>query len=144
MAGADANTIFIKELREQPLHGTHSPYFKFVNKVIRDGTYEELSWLLSELERVISGLQTYITKDKPIKYYRIKQPENRANINYSLRYDILKRDNFHCKICGRGAEDGIKLHVDHIKPFSKGGKTKEDNLRALCQPCNAGKKDKYE
>ena len=50
----------------------------------------------------------------------------------SLRYDVLKRDGFRCVICGRTAEDGVKLHVDHIKPVSKGGKTEYENLRTLC------------
>ncbi|MGA3403370.1 MAG: HNH endonuclease [Acetobacteraceae bacterium] len=28
------------------------------------------------------------------------------------------------------------LHVDHILPWSRGGKTREDNLRTLCEICN--------
>lgn len=62
----------------------------------------------------------------------------------SLRYDIMKRDGFHCVLCGRGAEDGVKLHVDHIIPVSKGGKTVPENLRTLCENCNLGKRDKYD
>lgn len=62
----------------------------------------------------------------------------------SLRYDILKRDNFRCVLCGRSAQDGVKLHVDHIIPVSKGGKTESSNLRTLCEKCNYGKRDKYD
>ena len=63
----------------------------------------------------------------------------------SLRYDILKRDNFKCVICGRTPKkDGITLHVDHIIPVSKGGKTEPENLRTLCSICNLGKSDKYD
>lgn len=61
----------------------------------------------------------------------------------SLRYDVLKRDNFKCKICGATAEMGATLQVDHIKPVSKGGKTEYGNLQTLCQTCNLGKSDKY-
>ncbi|TAL78728.1 MAG: HNH endonuclease [Bacteroidetes bacterium] len=32
--------------------------------------------------------------------------------------------------------------VDHIKPKSKGGSDKEDNLRIVCSRCNNRKKDK--
>ena len=60
----------------------------------------------------------------------------------SKRYDILKRDNFECKLCGRKAEDGIELEVDHIIPVSKGGKTVGNNLQTLCYDCNRGKKAK--
>ena len=38
----------------------------------------------------------------------------------------------------------VKLHVDHIKPVSKGGKTELSNLRTLCERCNLGKSDKFE
>ena len=62
----------------------------------------------------------------------------------SLRYDILKRDGFRCVICGRTANDGVKLHVDHIIPIAKGGKTVKENLRTLCEKCNWGKGDKYD
>ena len=68
----------------------------------------------------------------------------RAKLSASLRYDVLKRDNFRCTICGRSAADGVTLHVDHIKPVSKGGKTEIDNLRTLCDYCNLGKSDKYD
>ncbi len=66
----------------------------------------------------------------------------RAKMSDSLRYDVLKRDNFCCQICGATAEDGVKLHVDHIIPVSKGGKTEMSNLRTLCERCNLGKSDK--
>lgn len=62
----------------------------------------------------------------------------------SLRYDILKRDNFRCQICGATAKDGYKLHVDHIVPVSKGGLTEPSNLRTLCERCNMGKGAKIE
>lgn len=68
----------------------------------------------------------------------------RQLLTQSLRYDILKRDNFTCQICGRSKKDGVKLHVDHIIPVSRGGKTEPDNLRTLCQDCNLGKSDKYD
>ena len=60
-----------------------------------------------------------------------------------LRYQILLRDEFRCQICGRSQEDGVILHIDHIKPISKGGKTIPSNLRVLCSDCNLGKSDHY-
>ena len=62
----------------------------------------------------------------------------------SLRYDVMKRDNFRCVLCGRSAQEGVKLHVDHILPVAKGGKTVPENLRTLCDQCNLGKSDKYD
>ena len=61
-----------------------------------------------------------------------------------LRFDVMRRDGFRCKYCGRTEADGVKLHVDHIKPVSKGGKTELSNLQTLCDECNLGKSDFYD
>lgn len=70
--------------------------------------------------------------------------EQRRLMTDALRYEILSRDGFRCQICGATAQDGYKLHVDHIIPVSKGGRTEPDNLRTLCERCNMGKGDKIE
>jgi 5-methylcytosine-specific restriction endonuclease McrA len=54
----------------------------------------------------------------------------------------MERDDFMCKLCNRGNDDGVRLEVDHIIPISKGGKTIMDNLQTLCKDCNRGKRDK--
>ncbi|KAF0133244.1 MAG: hypothetical protein FD145_1389 [Candidatus Saganbacteria bacterium] len=76
------------------------------------------------------------TKSLKISYSR--------NIPLSMRIRVLDRDNFRCVFCGRSptTDIGIKLHIDHITPFSKGGKTTIDNLQTLCQECNLGKSNK--
>lgn len=68
----------------------------------------------------------------------------RSIMSDQLRYEILRRDGFRCQLCGATAEDGSKLHVDHIIPIAKGGKTVKSNLRVLCERCNMGKRDKIE
>ena len=80
--------------------------------------------------------------EQETKEYKIKH--ERSKMSASLRYDILKRDNFKCQICGATQNDGVTLHVDHIVPVSKGGKTEWSNLRTLCERCNLGKSDKSE
>lgn len=62
-------------------------------------------------------------------------------INLRTRFLVLKRDNFKCCSCGASpAKDpSVELHVDHIKPWSKGGETVIDNLQTLCSKCNIGK-----
>lgn len=64
-------------------------------------------------------------------------------ISDKIRYQVLKRDNFKCCACGASpAKDpSVELHVDHIIPWSKGGKTEFDNLQTLCSKCNLGKSD---
>ena len=58
------------------------------------------------------------------------------------RAAVLNKAHGRCQMCGRTiAEDGIKLQVDHKIPRTWGGKTVLDNLWALCQLCNGGKRD---
>ena len=63
------------------------------------------------------------------------------NINWRLRAIVLMRDGARCQLCGAEARDGAKLHIDHIRPWSKGGETALSNLRVLCAQCNIGKSD---
>lgn len=60
-----------------------------------------------------------------------------------LRYHVLKRDCFKCKQCGASpaTRSDVKLHIDHIIPWSKGGLTNLENLQTLCLECNLGKSD---
>jgi 5-methylcytosine-specific restriction endonuclease McrA len=61
--------------------------------------------------------------------------------NLRLRFRVMKRDKFSCRACGASPalKSGISLHVDHIKPWSRGGETTEENLQTLCEACNLGK-----
>jgi 5-methylcytosine-specific restriction endonuclease McrA len=62
-------------------------------------------------------------------------------IKLGLRFRVLSRDNFTCQYCGNSPrkDDTVTLHLDHIIPFSQGGKTTFDNLITSCQECNLGK-----
>jgi 5-methylcytosine-specific restriction endonuclease McrA len=64
-------------------------------------------------------------------------------ISDKLRYQVLKRDNFKCCACGASPakNPAVELHIDHIIPWSKGGKTTLENLQTLCSKCNIGKSD---
>lgn len=53
---------------------------------------------------------------------------------------ILERDGYKCVQCGRGIEDGIELHVDHIKPKNLGGEATVENGQTLCAQHNFIKK----
>jgi hypothetical protein len=62
------------------------------------------------------------------------------------RMQIIKRDKYRCKICGRRPDDyvDIELHVHHIKPYAERGFTHEDKLITLCQTCHKGLEPHYE
>ena len=93
---------------------------------------------VSEVEATLDSIAHSEEKRQSAAYQR-------QLMSPSLRYDIMQRDNFRCVLCGKSAEeDGVKLHVDHIVPVSKGGKTVPENLRTLCEDCNLGKGAKYD
>lgn len=75
------------------------------------------------------------------EYKKIASKTHTRTISVGLRYQILKRDNFKCRICGASPakDSSVELHIDHIIPYSKGGKTTDDNLQTLCAACNLGK-----
>jgi hypothetical protein len=64
-----------------------------------------------------------------------------GNINIRLRAEVIHAAHGHCQMCGKTVEDDlIRLVVDHKKPRDWGGTNDRDNLWAICEPCNAGKK----
>jgi hypothetical protein len=69
--------------------------------------------------------------------------KTKREINWRLRFIVMRRDNFKCKNCGRSpaTDPSIILHVDHIKAWAKGGETILENLQTLCSICNIGKSD---
>lgn len=70
-----------------------------------------------------------------------QKPSSRHQISKSMRFDVMRRDNFTCRLCGAIGKD-TPLEVDHIIPHSKGGSATLDNLQTLCINCNRGKKAK--
>lgn len=75
----------------------------------------------------------------------VKSPEDQRSPSLGLRFKVLSRDRFKCVLCGdnpaRNAE--CDLHLDHVNPWSNGGKTREDNLRTLCATCNIGRGNRF-
>jgi hypothetical protein len=74
------------------------------------------------------------------------KPTIKRDPSIGLRFKVLQRDRFRCQLCGRSPATDLncQLHVDHIIPFSKGGKTVMENLQTLCSECNLGKGSKLE
>jgi 5-methylcytosine-specific restriction endonuclease McrA len=96
----------------------------------QDWDFEQLRKGLAEMRRI---RETQLTA----KFLR-EQERNRMNAN--VRYQVLSRDNSRCRRCGASSRThGVVLHVDHIIPVSKGGKTVLNNLQTLCEACNLGK-----
>jgi 5-methylcytosine-specific restriction endonuclease McrA len=115
--------------------------------------------LVAFLKRVNSDIRQEETKAAPVLEESKARPtfrrqlgrrrtkeEDQRQIKLGLRYEVLKRDRFRCVLCGASPAThlGCALHVDHVIPWSKGGKTVTGNLRSLCETCNLGKSEKHE
>lgn len=95
-------------------------------------------------------VQKQSVKKKPRKK---KKYDNHKSDNFyktdewlKLRVRVLERYECKCMMCGRSPkEDGIKIHVDHIKPMSRFPELGLvfSNLQILCEDCNIGKGNRY-
>jgi hypothetical protein len=60
----------------------------------------------------------------------------------ALREEVITRHGNRCLSCGAdGNSPGVEIQIDHIVPWSKGGKTEINNLQPLCSRCNKAKSD---
>lgn len=58
-----------------------------------------------------------------------------------LRMVVLKKRGAICECCGSSPKNGVRIHVDHIKPrkLFPDLALEETNLQVLCEVCNHGK-----
>jgi 5-methylcytosine-specific restriction endonuclease McrA len=87
-------------------------------------------------------------RDGPRTLYVYKglkdSPQDTGQINIRLRAQALHTARGRCGNCGRTIEKhGIVLVVDHRIPREWGGETVSENLWAVCEECNAGKKNYF-
>lgn len=59
-----------------------------------------------------------------------------------MRRHVIARDGMVCRLCGFAIPDG-DLHVDHIQPLSRGGRTVPSNLQPAHSACNIRKSDRW-
>ena len=86
------------------------------------------------------------TENKAKKQERMRERYHRMG-GYGYRRhlpDLLARDGWRCGLCGGSlqGEDQSDIHVDHIKPVSKGGDSRPDNLQPAHAHCNKSKSDR--
>jgi len=71
-------------------------------------------------------------------------PRDATQTDIKTRALVLPTAHGRCGMCGRNIEKhGITLVVDHKIPREWGGKTELENLWAICEECNHGKKNLF-
>jgi uncharacterized protein YozE (UPF0346 family) len=117
----------IGDLAEDVLRDTSFPKSTEAREVLRD-----------YLETKRACTEALVALDEALAEFHASRP-TRGAISPKLRFEVFKRDEYRCRICGSSAQDGVQLEVDHVHPVSKGGTSDMANLQTLCKPCNRGK-----
>ena len=94
------STIGAHEETLKELHKVHEQYGLYFQTL--KGKHNDIVSFLDKHDEVIKQLNKIFLA--------------RPTLPPKLRVQILKRDNNKCVWCGRGIEDGVTLHVDHIVP----------------------------
>lgn len=96
----------------------------------------------TELAVVSSQKDLDVEENKMAEAKRRKKLRN--EVTHKLRFDVLERDSYRCKYCGRSPKttEGLEIVVDHIIPLELGGTNDMTNLLTACFECNEGKKDR--
>lgn len=149
LAGLDARNVFHSE--EDLFHNIEIVWMKkgkqptradMNNKalsVISSGSYlRRFGKWSSAMESFISYVNGEISDSCRTEF---RDQGKGRDVNLRLRFLVMKRDHFKCRMCGASpAKDpSVVLHVDHVLPWSRGGRTEIDNLQTLCSNCNLGK-----
>ena len=84
-----------------------------------------------------------VTNNRGIYEYLLDGDERHLSIrkfSEKIKRAAYERQNHCCKKCGKHYPIE-KMHADHIVPWSKGGRTVEENCQVLCENCNRRKSD---
>ena len=96
----------------------------------------------SSRHNILNRIQFLKSNNYLITYNGYNKKNQRNALTKELRLFIKTRDNYSCQICNKYMPDEVGLHIDHIIPICKGGKSTPDNLRVLCSKCNSSKGSK--
>lgn len=118
--------------------------------------WEKMSWrqtlaqYFSSPVPIPSHIKPFVKKDRTERPYlkAVEKAGFRATKDFlmtyewrSLRMKALTKYGARCMCCGATPSDGVRMHVDHIKPrllFPELALSLE-NLQILCEECNHGK-----
>ncbi len=147
---------FLKERRRRQFEETKDPNHEFNFVFTREKTrykqrnYVRYPYKITETVSKFNCNAEFLMK----RYHQLEQisfectlseyyaKNQRKLMTKELRAKIAERDHYTCQRCGKYMPDGVGLHIDHIIPIAKGGKSVPSNLQVLCSKCNGSKSDK--
>lgn len=93
----------------------------------------------------IKASQSVEGKKRNLILYKLRGEKSdttdEGQISQKLRASVIHAAHGRCQMCGKTIDKhGITLVVDHKLPRDWGGTNDRENLWAICEECNAGKK----
>jgi len=125
-----------RETYEQTIffNQVYSMYHEMGMELARMSAYIE-SGQLADVHKKINYLVDIIENRR-----QVRGKKEHKKIGKKVREFIFKRDGLVCKNCTKEYPREF-LHIDHIKPSSRGGETAPWNLQVLCRDCNLIKRN---
>ena len=80
---------------------------------------------------------------KSYQVYQQRKTQGPRNFTPAMRQKMYQKCGGICAHCHKRFPLS-EMDADHIKPYSKGGKTEESNCQMLCKHCNRSKGNRYE
>ena len=108
-------------------------YHRFKDVALDPDTLE------SEIKRLM--LDDDVTKKSGVYPYLLTRDKRHLNIrafSQSMKRKAYERQDGICSLCSE-LFDLSGMEADHIRPWSDGGKTTENNCQVLCRDCNRRK-----
>lgn len=124
----DLKTTKVKGIIENKYLSETGKRFEDPDRGIR--TLYEKGWLI----RISRGCYKYDPNHK-------SDDKTLHDFSDKIKKQILKRDKFKCVVCKLGKKEGLDLHIDHIKPRDREGKSTLENGQTLCSRHNFLKKN---
>jgi len=117
-------------------------YNKYHNNTYNTSVLKEEVKKLHEDKEVQknSGIYEYLlSKDNDPFAFKLL---NLRTFDEDDKITVYERQEHKCAVC-KNVFEYSEMEGDHIKPWSKGGKTVIENLQMLCKDCNGKKSDMY-
>ena len=123
----------VKEIHKEQSERKRDAHFAAIEQKNKSGpvVYLNPKTFAVQEKAITKDRAKYVSSDKFLESYEWR----------SKRMEALKLHGARCQCCGATPKDGVRMHVDHIKPR----KTHPalaldlDNLQVLCEVCNHGK-----
>lgn len=88
---------------------------------------------------VAEQIRRYCRSEYLVAFETPIDSRERDTIPRWVRAAVLRRDGSLCRLCGEMIADGSARHLDHRRPWSKGGDSTVENLQVAHARCNLRK-----